>query len=712
MSLQTKRRFSISEDRITFLDEELVRTKPILSGDVGKGFNIVTGISTEFLFQSLRIKCMEGQGEEQHSFVFNNVQEFLRESTNRVGISTFEKGMFSLCGIQSRHPFLCDIENVDKAQHFILSVEQYAYGLALELPGSISRLLREEERKLKENPFSLETKAMYYSFIEKYGTHLVKNAYFGQKAEMRWSLRSKSFEVDALSKITKNLQNKQKFEETFKLWRQTNFDTVGEGSKKVKKNTPKNCDMSMRVTTGLSDQFGDGTPVQISFNLQPIHQIFDEESVRSSMEIAVRLYIEEMRPKNEPEDFKDGDIVALYSIDNSSWISTDDRGHLFANSLQLGPENKFEVRRKGNKVGLKSLKFQNKYLSKALMRSIFHFHRLQFMGPYESFEVNGDYLIIGANIIDNAGFLYLGEENQIHVSDNKKNRIFILNANVRNAGDLNPDEVVEPLYVEEETMSISSEISAIPPNLRDTPKANSTSSLFIKDTIILPNVDELTRCMALQLHDMIKEGHSTSKLNILDIFNEDIYPLTKSVPKLHNMKIPSVETIFHFLNTIFKVEKLSPEPGIMALVYIDRVIEKTKMHLHAASWRRLVLASLIIASKVWEDQSVWTVDFLELFPSANIKDLNRLEQHILAILEFSVSIKASEYVRHYFELRSFMKSNFSDRGGKPLNQEALHKLEVRSASSEEEWKAPFMLAKSQTSTSLIDKKKHGLGVLS
>lgn len=80
----------------------------------------------------------------------------------------------------------------------------------------------------------------------------------------------------------------------------------------------------------------------------------------------------------------------------------------------------------------------------------------------------------------------------------------------------------------------------------------------------------------------------------------------------------------------------------MALVYIERIIDKTHMHLHAASWRRLVLAALIIASKVWEDQSVWTVDFLELFPSANIKDLNRLEQNLLAILEFNVSIKASE----------------------------------------------------------------------
>lgn len=63
--------------------------------------------------------------------------------------------------------------------------------------------------------------------------------------------------------------------------------------------------------------------------------------------------------------------------------------------------------------------------------------------------------------------------------------------------------------------------------------------------------------MALYLSVLIKEGHTASKLHILDIFNEDIYPLTKNVPKLQYMKIPPVETIFHFLNTIFKVEKVS-----------------------------------------------------------------------------------------------------------------------------------------------------------
>jgi hypothetical protein len=96
-------------------------------------------------------------------------------------------------------------------------------------------------------------------------------------------------------------------------------------------------------------------------------------------------------------------------------------------------------------------------------------------------------------------------------------------------------------------------------------KSNSTSSLFIKDTVLLPNIDELTRCMAIRVHSLILIGKSDISTNtrVLDIFSEERYPLTRSP---NTTTIPSMESIFHFFNTIFKVAKLSAEAGIMAVV--------------------------------------------------------------------------------------------------------------------------------------------------
>lgn len=140
----------------------------------------------------------------------------------------------------------------------------------------------------------------------------------------------------------------------------------------------------MKVTPGFTNFNPNSNSVQIKFSLTPIQNLFDA-SVRKDLEVAVRLYLEEMRPKVDADDFQDDQIVGLYCVDSSTWVRVDDHGHLYSDSSQLGPENKFEVRRKGNKIGFKSLKFQNKYLSKALMRSIFHFHRLQVLFFFLSF---------------------------------------------------------------------------------------------------------------------------------------------------------------------------------------------------------------------------------------------------------------------------------------------------------------------------------------
>jgi hypothetical protein len=46
---------------------------------------------------------------------------------------------------------------------------------------------------------------------------------------------------------------------------------------------------------------------------------------------------------------------------------------------------------------------------------------------------------------------------------------------------------------------------------------------------------------------------------------------------------------------------------------------------------------------VWEDQAVWNVDFLSVFPNVSVNDLNKLEKYFLGLLTYNVTLKASEY---------------------------------------------------------------------
>jgi len=137
------------------------------------------------------------------------------------------------------------------------------------------------------------------------------------------------------------------------------------------------------------------------------------------------------------------------------------------------------------------------------------------------------------------------------------------------------------------------------------------------------------------------------------------------------------------LSLIFNGEKLSAECAVMALAYIDRLISLTSLHLHASNWRRITLGAIILASKVWEDQAVWNVDFLNVFPYMSVDDLNRLERQFLNAIQYMVTLKSSVYTKYFFELRSLSdKSNFPMD---PLNEERLKDLEIKTQNIEDEF---------------------------
>jgi len=167
-------------------------------------------------------------------------------------------------------------------------------------------------------------------------------------------------------------------------------------------------------------------------------------------------------------------------------------------------------------------------------------------------------------------------------------------------------------------------------------------------------------------------------------------------------EIPDVDRIYRFISVIFDTEQLSAECAIMTLAYIERIISLTGLTLNAYNWRRVVLSTLILASKVWEDQAVWNVDFCSVFPHVTAKDLAELEKVLLRLLQFNVSLQSSDYTKYYFELRGFAERDSRNFPLKPLDKDGAQKLETRSASEEEKAKATlgkekFPRSKSQDS---------------
>eukprot|EP01102_Stenamoeba_stenopodia_P023275 TRINITY_DN996_c0_g1_i1.p1 TRINITY_DN996_c0_g1~~TRINITY_DN996_c0_g1_i1.p1 ORF type:complete len:437 (-),score=118.16 TRINITY_DN996_c0_g1_i1:410-1720(-) len=219
-------------------------------------------------------------------------------------------------------------------------------------------------------------------------------------------------------------------------------------------------------------------------------------------------------------------------------------------------------------------------------------------------------------------------------------------------------------------------------------KSNSTSSLYIKDTLSMPDIDELLRCISIAILYHIEAGHASSNTYFVEIFSEEKHPLTKGALDLKT--IPNWKRIYKFLSAIFRAERLSSECAILCLAYIERIIGLSGITLHASNWRRVVLAALILASKVWEDQAVWNVDFLSVFPCVTVQDLAQLEKTVLNLLKFNVSLKASLYAKYYFELKGLAEQDGNRSFSlEPLNKEDAEKLEKRSEDREAAAKKEF-----------------------
>lgn len=56
-----------------------------------------------------------------------------------------------------------------------------------------------------------------------------------------------------------------------------------------------------------------------------------------------------------------------------------------------------------------------------------------------------------------------------------------------------------------------------------------------------------------------------------------------------------------FVNPICHKLKVKPESGVLALVYIERLISSTGLTLACFNWRKVVLSCVILATKVYEE---------------------------------------------------------------------------------------------------------------
>ncbi len=120
--------------------------------------------------------------------------------------------------------------------------------------------------------------------------------------------------------------------------------------------------------------------------------------------------------------------------------------------------------------------------------------------------------------------------------------------------------------------------------------------------------------------------------------------------------LPTVESIYLFFQCIFRTSQLESECIIIALIYLERLMKETNngFCIRHDNWHSAVFVSLMMASKVWDDLSMWNSDFSQIIPGYDLDRLNGLELCVLEALHYDMKVPPGQYAKYYFILRSLI----------------------------------------------------------
>ena len=149
-------------------------------------------------------------------------------------------------------------------------------------------------------------------------------------------------------------------------------------------------------------------------------------------------------------------------------------------------------------------------------------------------------------------------------------------------------------------------------------------------------------------------------------------PVSVALTPIHNLadvfldhrpdsEIPSLDEVICFYQDFYVRSQMEHDTIIMSLIYVERLIkEDTDIIPVPENWRSVLFSCMVLASKVWDDLSMWNIDFSNVcgrgggLAAYTLPRINELELALLKALNFNVKVPASEYAKYYFLIRSML----------------------------------------------------------
>ena len=140
------------------------------------------------------------------------------------------------------------------------------------------------------------------------------------------------------------------------------------------------------------------------------------------------------------------------------------------------------------------------------------------------------------------------------------------------------------------------------------------------------------------LKNMCKENNSVEVNNTNILYNKKIILFMLK-------KIPSI-SIKDFLFRLLKYSKISDSTLVYILIYIDRLCHKYKIKLNYYNIYKLILASMVVAIKLNEDE-FYSSEFYAKLGGISKIELNNLEYEFTTMINFNLFVKEELFYKYY-----------------------------------------------------------------